>query len=600
VVNDGSTDETAVIAAGFAQRDSRIHVFTQPHQGGCAARNTGLRLAHYDWLLFLDADDLLLPQHLERMTATLASDHTLDAVHCGWVRLTLGGELIDEEQCPPYPDLFAVLARRSPFPPLACIVRRSLVEAVGGWDTTVLTNQDWDFWQRIARVGARFGAVPQVLGYYCMRPGSISIRTPRQFLIDGLRLITLGHGPDPRVPNLHPAHTNGLPTHELPCLRLNWVCWPAGLILGRDEDARPLLEAVREDWYPELDPFNVAHCIFRAVPIGRCQAFAVWDNLWPHLEQRIDDFLLALEAQSGAVGLAERARVILERLILEHIISPRPLTIGATHAVQVEVTQPMPDNVPPPFTQRLYCELQLEGESLGTVELPLSEGFIAGTAIADAIAAEYAWPILGRFFEYTLYPSLRIERDLDEVSLWRGSICLGTGLPQEKNTFWSVVHDQVGWTLFLQELWNRPDWPNEKFYDPQHVEASAPCSYFVDRQFNAEVSEILLDVVTNQQKLEVALAVGGAELGCVIVPVSENRVRAQEIRAALTTMGGFDLCRLAVRQGLIGKPLTDPAPLRARLRAAARQCHPDEPDLNPLRKILLSLQKSRLAKWLQK
>ena len=66
-------------------------------------------------------------------------------------------------------DMFAVFARHSAFAMHACIVRRLLVDAVGGFDTSLRTCEDWDLWQRIARTGSRFGVIREVLAFYRMR-----------------------------------------------------------------------------------------------------------------------------------------------------------------------------------------------------------------------------------------------------------------------------------------------------------------------------------------------------------------------------------------------------------------------------------------------
>ncbi|MBV2235046.1 MAG: glycosyltransferase family 2 protein [Sterolibacterium sp.] len=67
VVDDGSTDDTARIAAGFAA----VRVIERPHAGAAAARNAGVDAARFQYVAFLDADDLWLPTKLEQQTAFL-------------------------------------------------------------------------------------------------------------------------------------------------------------------------------------------------------------------------------------------------------------------------------------------------------------------------------------------------------------------------------------------------------------------------------------------------------------------------------------------------------------------------------------------------
>lgn len=70
VVDDGSTDETAEVAQAVSPE---IRVITQANRGQGAARNRGAQEASGDWLLFLDADDLLLPNAIEVLNRSLAT-----------------------------------------------------------------------------------------------------------------------------------------------------------------------------------------------------------------------------------------------------------------------------------------------------------------------------------------------------------------------------------------------------------------------------------------------------------------------------------------------------------------------------------------------
>lgn len=71
IVDDGSTDDSADIAAALAARDTRIRVHRQPPRGLSAARNTGLRLARGEYVQFLDADDVITPAKFSIQLAAL-------------------------------------------------------------------------------------------------------------------------------------------------------------------------------------------------------------------------------------------------------------------------------------------------------------------------------------------------------------------------------------------------------------------------------------------------------------------------------------------------------------------------------------------------
>ncbi len=322
IVDDGSQDDTAKIAKEFAARDRRIRMVSRSNGGEGAARNTGITAAQYDWLLFLDSDDWILPNYLARMTQALCANPALDAVHCKAVRVASDGTQVGDSYEPPEGDLFPVLARRAAFNVHACLVKKSIVQAVGGFDEQLERLPDWDLWQRVARTGAMFGAVREVLAYYRMCPHSVSLDAA-QVLQDGLRVLKQGHAPDPRVPHPAPAHAQGLPPEGVHREEFYFLSWCAGLVIGSGGDARSLLVQVGEDHFPELYPDAVAECLFRAAPLPTCLPPQGWEQLWPRVHQSIKVFLNALEVQSQAEGLAARALSALKQMIRTHAPSIR-------------------------------------------------------------------------------------------------------------------------------------------------------------------------------------------------------------------------------------------------------------------------------------
>lgn len=70
-INDGSPDNSAAILEEYAQKDSRIRVFSQKNMGVSSARNRGIAEAHGDFISFLDADDKLAEDIVEMIISTM-------------------------------------------------------------------------------------------------------------------------------------------------------------------------------------------------------------------------------------------------------------------------------------------------------------------------------------------------------------------------------------------------------------------------------------------------------------------------------------------------------------------------------------------------
>jgi hypothetical protein len=321
VIDDGSQDSTAVIVKSFAQQDTRFRLLRQPQIGVSRARNYGLAHTSSSWLLFLDADDWILPTHLERLTHVLEADSRPQVAYCGWAYVAPDGEQIFGEFGGRVGDLFAQHARYCFSVIHTYLVRRSLVEAVGGFDPALQTCEDWDLWQRIARTGAWFGTVREKLAAYRIRPGSAT-RNSRQLLADGLQVLTRGHSADPRMPQRHPMYPQGFPSDQLARNKFNLLCACAGYMIGRGEDAHVLLEMLKEDRCSALHPYEVAMALFVHTMVSTCQPRSEWYGQWPGLAQTLEEFLKGLESRSRTPRLVFRVRLLLEGLIAKYAKDP--------------------------------------------------------------------------------------------------------------------------------------------------------------------------------------------------------------------------------------------------------------------------------------
>ena len=99
LIDDGSTDNSGAICDEYGNKDDRITVIHQENQGVSIARNKGLHMIKGDYLTFVDADDMLLPNSLEISINTI-EQHKADMVVYGWK--TICDEGVTNDICFPY------------------------------------------------------------------------------------------------------------------------------------------------------------------------------------------------------------------------------------------------------------------------------------------------------------------------------------------------------------------------------------------------------------------------------------------------------------------------------------------------------------------
>ncbi len=152
VVDDASTDDTA--ARVEALGDRRVRLLRQSVNGGVArARNAGMDAAAGALIAFLDSDDEWLPGKLDRQVELLVRAPARTAlVHGGTEVVAPGGERV---YLPPRAEgrVFPTMLARNVLPgfPFNGVMRREVVETIGGFDPTLPAVEDWDFLIRATR-----------------------------------------------------------------------------------------------------------------------------------------------------------------------------------------------------------------------------------------------------------------------------------------------------------------------------------------------------------------------------------------------------------------------------------------------------------------
>jgi glycosyltransferase involved in cell wall biosynthesis len=177
VVDDGSTDETPAVLARYA---GRVRVLRQPNRGLSSARNAGLAAARGTFVAFLDADDVMAPTKLAAQLEVLDRSPAIGWTYCDVLMETVAtGATARASERFGYAAraldgwLFPELIHGNFIPAIAPLVRRTALEAAGGFDERLTALEDWDMWLRLSLIAeARY--TPNVLVTYRIRPGGMS------------------------------------------------------------------------------------------------------------------------------------------------------------------------------------------------------------------------------------------------------------------------------------------------------------------------------------------------------------------------------------------------------------------------------------------
>ena len=165
VVDDGSSDASWRVIQSYVERyPDRIRALRlETSRGGCHARNRGAELAAGEFLMFLDADDLISPGTVDALVQAVQREGGAVAF-APWSRLRqhgAGGEwVVGPAEVPlPPPEADAALRGwiegRAWAPPCAVLWPRDTYDRTEGWDEEVLLNQDGDLMMRALAAGVR-------------------------------------------------------------------------------------------------------------------------------------------------------------------------------------------------------------------------------------------------------------------------------------------------------------------------------------------------------------------------------------------------------------------------------------------------------------
>lgn len=185
VINDGSEKHytTQLEETLRAYGDPRFHYLYSDHKGPAGSRNVGIVEGRAPYVALLDSDDCWMPRHLSRQVALLEANPEITLVHGHGDVIDSSGQRLHSP--PPKTGLnglssaklFADMLRENFVSASTVVLRRNMLEQVGGFDGTFPCLVDKELWLRLLKAGARFYYDPEVVFHYRVHPQNISKNT---------------------------------------------------------------------------------------------------------------------------------------------------------------------------------------------------------------------------------------------------------------------------------------------------------------------------------------------------------------------------------------------------------------------------------------
>ncbi|MFT5251369.1 MAG: glycosyltransferase involved in cell wall biosynthesis [Flavobacteriales bacterium] len=176
IVNDGSPDDTESIAQKWCIRDNRFKYLKKENGGLSSARNAGIAISRGEYVLPLDADDILHNDYLKLLVPELQQNPSLAIVSCYSNFFIENISNIIHQQKPVGTTYHALLYENNMM--ASSLYHKKYWEEVGGYDENMKHGfEDWEFWIAITKKDREFKFIQEFLFYYRKSQNSMLIDT---------------------------------------------------------------------------------------------------------------------------------------------------------------------------------------------------------------------------------------------------------------------------------------------------------------------------------------------------------------------------------------------------------------------------------------
>jgi glycosyltransferase involved in cell wall biosynthesis len=243
VIDDGSTDDTRQVMEQFAG-DPRVRYHHQPNAGVSSARNSGIQMARGEFIGLCDADDLWMPNKLELQLPCFSGRPELGVVYCKPLHVDINDQPLESYQTDRYSGKISDKLLLGNFVTgSTSLIRKECFDAVGFYDTSLKTCEDYDLWLRIS-TKYEFFYLDQATYRYRQWDGQVSVsRNEPQFYEDAIRVkrAFLAANPGLARPSLVSDLWAGLYSGRAQCVMRNTGSRVAALVdIFRSLTYRPL------------------------------------------------------------------------------------------------------------------------------------------------------------------------------------------------------------------------------------------------------------------------------------------------------------------------------------------------------------------------
>ena len=173
VIDDGSTDKTKEVLSKYG--DSIRYLYKQ-NGGVSSARNYGIEQAKGKYIAFLDADDLWMPEKLEKQVSLLEKNEKVGLCFVATEKIDENLQSVGYIEAKAYKDYCETLLLNLNIVSGSCssaVVRREVALKTNGFDSQFSTYADWEYWLRLSLL-TEFAPIPEYLVKYRVVAGSMS------------------------------------------------------------------------------------------------------------------------------------------------------------------------------------------------------------------------------------------------------------------------------------------------------------------------------------------------------------------------------------------------------------------------------------------